>query len=437
MSARGQKTLFAYLTDADALDVVARDGLDLDVIPTQELRPLLVWALNYFYNSGLTKAPTEEAVRSQEAGGNRTFGDILDAHEIALGVVEESIEWAIDDLKASYVHKEAVNFQRAFAKDLSEAPGDERLDVVANAATELVRLSIKLERRDALVDAREAMVERVHAYDARAQSGGTFRGMAFGIGQIDAYTNGIHPGELAIIGAPPKVGKSYMLIWMALQNWLMGKVPILFSLENTIEMTLDRIACLAARVDPAKWQDGTLSPEDEEKVIKWVAELTNSDHPLWVRRPDLGKRTIEHMVREAHIFDADCLLIDQLSWVEWTADTRRPKHERIGEGLHVLGSMIGSGRKKLPCVMAHQINREGQRKARKTGWLDMDDFAEAAEVERTADWAFGLFASEEEKKVDTMKFQTLAARRAKTEHFLLKWQIAEAHVSVTKSLTAP
>jgi hypothetical protein len=51
MTALGQRTLIQHLTDVDSLDTIAREGLDIECVPTEDLRSVVVWALNYFHTS--------------------------------------------------------------------------------------------------------------------------------------------------------------------------------------------------------------------------------------------------------------------------------------------------------------------------------------------------------------------------------------------------
>src|SRR5690606_32069603 len=104
--------------------------------------------------------------------------------------------------------------------------------------------------------------------------------------------------------------------------------------------------------------------------------------PFWILQPEMGQRTIQHMVRRAETL-GDAVIIDQLTFVEPNPGTERlSRTEQVGRILHMFKALI-SGR--MPGLLAHQINREGQKAAEKLGRLEMYHLAESAEVERTAD----------------------------------------------------
>jgi replicative DNA helicase len=426
MSALGERTLIQHLTDPESLEVLAREGLSLDVIPTEELRRVIVFSLDYFHQNGRNKAPSEAVLRTE-------YGDLLDDHEIALEAPEDSIEWAIDDLKGTYVFKESQSFNKRFATDRSEAETGDRVDVLTEYASELVRQSMKLQDHQSFSDAREGLKERMAAYDERALDRDRFYGMTFGLDQIDAYTRGIHLGELAILAAGPKVGKSYMLGRVALEEWRRGKTVVLYTLENSVEMTLDRIACLATGTNSRDWQRGAVNPDQVEAIKKVIEEMSESDHPLYVIQPPVNKRMVEHFVREAQLLGADSLLIDQLTFIT-PPDSSIPRTLQIRDITHELKTMISTGRDRMPCLMAHQINREGVKAAAKTGYLEMHHLAESSEVERTADWVFSLYRSKDEVATNMAKFQTLAARREDPRHFQMNWNVGVGLIGVRNQI---
>lgn len=433
MSARGERTLFQHLLEAESLETISFEMAYEEVLPTETLRPIVRWAIEYFYRSGCREAPSLEALRAVEVGGSN-YGNLLDDHEIPMGEdPEDTVEWAIDDLKSSYIHKIVATFNKRLATDMAAAQSDERIDVVSAYATELVGLSVSLASRATHAEIRTAMPDRLIAYEGRKEHQGVYRGLTFGMPEIDSHILGIDDGELCIVAAPPKAGKSFMAAWVAYQEWKAGRSPLLFTLENSVDVMLDRIACMACSVSYGLWQTGGLLPEHEAKVRDWMADLPKAEATIYIVQPALGQRSIEHLVREAQLRDSDSLLIDQLTFVE-LPNPNKPKNERMGEALHTLAGMIGTGRRRLPTVLLHQINREGVKLAQKTGHLEMFHMADAAEVERTAHMVFGLYATPDDVQIRQIKLQMLAARRVPLKNWQLFWAPEVGGISVEREI---
>lgn len=428
MSALGQKTLVSLLTDRDAIEVVAREGLDLECVPTEALRGVTAFALDYFHRSGRTKAPSKAVLTTE-------FGvDLFNDHDIDFENTEESVEWAIDDLKGTLIHKDVATFNKNLATAMSAADTADKVPVAAQFASEMVRMVSRLQSKASIVDAREGMMERFEAYEARAANPGMIEGLTFGMPEFDVYTRGIHAGELACFAAGPKFGKSYLMARVALAQWEAGRSSALYTLENSVEMTLDRIACLGTLVNAQRFERGECEPVEVQRVREFAERLQGSDNPLWVLQPEPGQRTVQAMVRDAQMRGADNLLIDQLTFIE-VNDERAPRHLQIREVTHDLKTLISTGRDRMPCLLNHQINRPGVQAADKVGFLEMYHLAEGSEVERTCDWVFGGYRSLAERAWGLAKLQTLASRRADIMNFEMAWNIEASIINVNREIT--
>lgn len=416
MSALGEKTLMMLLTDTDSVEFIVRDGLNVAVIPTIDLRPVVEWTMAYYRGTGT--APTPDIL-------NEHYADLLADNSIdPAGDVDETIEWAVQDLKGSFVRNQAGIFAREMLSEITEAQNDERVDVISRASTTLSALAMSVQSASTQVDMRESGDRILADYEVAVQTQGQVLGMAFGIPEVDAYTRGIQEGELAIAAGGPKTGKSFFLDWVAYQEWLRGRVPALFTLENSIKMTEMRIACMATHIDSMALMDGTLDEEDYKTLVAWVNDVLKvSDTPMLIFTPDDALRTPQALVQIARAYDADSMVIDQLSFLD-NAKANKAKERRhdIYDITKDLRVMISTGRKPLPALLAHQINREGIKKAEQSGRLAMYHMAESADVERICDWAFGFYASDDDRIANEMHLQTLAVRRAPARDFRLSWQ---------------
>lgn len=423
MSILGERTLMMLLSDDDSLTVIAKEGLDLRVVPTQALRPVVEWALAHYRTT--SKAPTPAVL-------NEHFADLLADHEIdPAGDVDETIEWAIDDLKGSYVRNEAGSFARRLSTSITEADNMQRVEVLAAYASELAALTTALMPRTTQVDLRASGEDLLDRYQQSVALQGQIIGMSLGVPQLDTYTGGVRDGELAILGGPPKSNKSFYLDYAGLKNWQRGRVVGLFTLENSIPMTEARIACMALGIDIRQLEGGTLPPEDFEALRAWVNDVLRvSDTPFYIFSPAMVQRTPHAIVQTARAYECDDLIIDQLTFMEDSDPNRNNSRTyELRSILHDLKALVSTGRHQMPCLLAHQINREGIKNAQSANRLRMMDFAESSEVERTADWAFALWASEDMKAWGQMLWQTLACRRGPNLDFDMDWDIVHGAIN--------
>jgi hypothetical protein len=428
VTTRAEDVLFASLTDVDALELIAKDGMPEECIPTEEMRQVVSWAVDRFFESGRLKAPSRAALEA-------SWADVIEGAGVELLSEDEeidNIEWALDDLRATYANYRFQTWMRTAAREMADATAPERLDVLSEQANELHQLVIGLQTKVNQAEGIVGFQSSLDGYRRRQEAGTAMLGMTFGLGAIDQHTYGIHPGELAVILGPQKMGKSFFATMVGLQEWTHQRRVILFTLENSVEMTYDRMVCQQLGIDSRRYQRGLCGNEEIERIGDWISdhgqELRDGIHVIMA---PMGMRTVPAMIRQAQMLGGDSVIIDQLTFVDHPDPGRKSKPERIGENLHELKSMISTGRHRLSCLMPHQLNREGIKQAEKdNGKLAAWMAAEASEVERTADWMFGLYQSSDQRMMEQATLQILAARRENLAAWELAWRPSSGLVSV-------
>jgi hypothetical protein len=408
-----------HLVITDSLKRIIDEDIPSSMLPTEDLRPLVDFAYDYWFTAGSFQAPSPDAMRTM-------FANVIVEHEIDLDVEpDDHVDFAISTLRQSWIDRQWQQWLMPFASQMEAAPLDQKSEKLNEAIGQLMAMSNRIAPASEQVDVRFGMQRALERYEARVamRALGQVDGLIFGFEQIDTHTSGIRPGELAIVASPPKTGKSWLLLNSAYKNWLAGGVPVLHSLENSVDLTLDRLACMALGIDARRWQRGECTEIEVLRVREWIRQFQEDqarfDRPFYILQPEMGKRSIQHLVRRAQTM-GDSLFIDQLSFVEPSPETdRRPREQQIGYILHQLKALTSGS---MATVLAHQINREGVRMAEKAGRLEMYHLADSAEVERTADWAFGLWQSRALRDVNFMQMQSLAARREDLIHWELAWQ---------------
>ena len=408
MSSYAEDVLYSLLSDVDALEVLATEGLDEEAIPTVVMRPVVAWCIEQFFKSGRRIAPTNEAIKE-------VWGHVVEDAQVDLGDGTEgdSIEFAIDTLKSNFVHLRYQERERLGAAAMSDAQPDQRITVLSEQANDLFSLALRMQPKRSEVTGVEGFEKALTLYDGRAESGHITRGMTLGIGMemIDQHLYGIHEGELCTLAAGPKVGKSYFLDIVALRNWARGRTAVLYTLENSIEMTMDRMVCAALGIDSDHWQRGEATQLERDMVAAYIREMIPTfTGNLHILKPEPGARSVNALVRHAQMLGAQDLFIDQLTFME-PEDERAPRPLQIRQMTHDLKTMISTGRDQMSCMLAHQINREGVKAAEKVGRLEMYHLAEGSEVERTSDLVLGAYQSDEQRNALTAQLQILAARR--------------------------
>lgn len=427
MATQYERAFVQHLTVSESLGKIVEIGLPVEALADDGLRQVYDFALAYWHDDHFGgQAPSGPALRTH-------FGNILAESEIDVDVdPEDSLSWAMDAIRGSYIDRRWQGWVRDFATDMSGADLLAKPEVLTEALSQLMQLQTALARKPEQIDVRSGMIDRLAEYVSRAndRQSSALSGMRFGLPMVDEHMSWLRPGELAVLAAGPKTGKSFFLLWAALAHWLSGGTPVVFTLENSVEMAQDRLACMALGIDARRWSRGECTDDEIRRVKEWIEQvLRQADRPFWILQPEPGKRTVELMVRQARVL-GDGLYIDQLTFVDVSkASERSPRNIQVRDILHDLKALVSSGQ-RLPCLLAHQINREGVKAAEKSGRLEMYHLAESSEVERTADWVFGLWQGQALRSAGRAYLLSLAARREDLVDWEMVWRPHIGNVGV-------
>lgn len=425
-----EQVFYTHLTDVDSLDVMAQERFTLadvrEVIPTELGRQITAWALDYYFANGRKVAPSAEAIQE-------TWGQQMEQAELSLGdgTETDSVEWSIQQLRINYAQFRSQQFVADLAKSVAHADPLEKVKAVQDGAYELFRISQSLTSHRLEMRGAEGVQAALDAYDERLAADTVVQGMTFGWPLLDDRIHGVHPGEIAVVAAGSGVGKSWVAIHTLYSQWKAGRRCVLFSLELTLETVFERMACVAKGVSYENWQSGQVSEYDRTRITDFILELEKSESQPVVVMPPRGDRSMYSLVRQAQSYDAETIIIDQLTFVDQVEGSRsRQRWESVGEKMHQLAELITSGTYRPSVLLMHQINRKGIEEAQKTGRYLMDHLAEGAEIERTASFVFAFFQSEMDKRTERARLQMLKARRVKCSDFDMLWKLEYGMVRI-------
>lgn len=448
MATTFERAFVQHLVLQDSMREIIERELPYDLMPSPDVTTIFEFSRNYWHANDQT-CPTPEVLGFH-------YGNALAEHEIDLSIDPEgALEWALTVAQNSYIDRHWQPWVREWTMKIS-GPDVDALGKVAGldeAIQEMMSIQSRFTKKSEHIDVRTqgvAFLDKYHERAGNASTSGIPAGAAvLGIPDaargadrstqtfsIDETTGATRLGELTIVAGPPKSGKSFMLALSAIAHWRRGGVPTLFTLENSTEMTLDRIVCMACNVDPRNWERGLCTESEIARINQLRDEILSSDRPFHILQPERGKRTVEHIVRRGRSM-GDALFVDQLTFIEPARDSeRKQRYQQVGDSLHELKSLISTGA-RIPCVMAHQINREGVKAAEKTGHLEMYHLAESAEVERTADAVYGLWQTAAMRDVGTAWLQSLARRRGDLVHWELLWRPYIGDIAMMSEIQLP
>jgi replicative DNA helicase len=124
------------------------------------------------------------------------------------------------------------------------------------------------------------MQEQLDVIEERGVNHDGVTGVTTGLRSLDAWTCGWQKGELIIIGARPKVGKSLFALNLAINAALAGHPVLFFSLEMFGGSVADRALSNMATIDASNIRRGLLSTAEWSRASETTSDLKFADFPL-------------------------------------------------------------------------------------------------------------------------------------------------------------
>lgn len=247
-----------------------------------------------------------------------------------------------------------------------------------------------------------------------AQRGERLTGTPTGFERLDGMTSGLHKGELSIVAARPGMGKTSLVLNMAVNvaaprsittadpsgieetREVPGLGVAVFSLEMPREQLASRMMCSEGRVDVGKLRQGHLNERDWQNLTQAAAFLHRL--PIWIDdTPGLNVLELRAKVRR---LQAECnkgevdasriglVIIDYLQLMSGRKDAQSREQEisEISRNLKQLSKEL-----EVPVIALSQLNRAVETRATKDKRPQLSDLRESGAIEQDADNIFFIY----------------------------------------------
>ncbi len=255
------------------------------------------------------------------------------------------------------------------------------------------------------------------------QRGNRITGTPSGFTRLDKLTGGFNPGDLIITAARPGMGKTSLVLNIAVNVALpqlvesespedpdggmagnvrqeSGAGVAVFSLEMPKEQLAARLLCSEARVDVSKLRTGHLQREDWTRLTKAAGELAKL--PIWIDdASDLSILELRAKVRRIQAMHAPrklgLVVIDymQLMTGNPKITSREQQISEISRGLKKLAKDLG-----VPVIALSQLNRAVETRGTKDKRPQLSDLRESGAIEQDADTILFIYREEYYNKED-------------------------------------
>lgn len=250
-----------------------------------------------------------------------------------------------------------------------------------------------LEAIDSIMPSHYDMVERLYL-DGAAPT------IPTGLLDVDKIIGGLLPGDLSVVCGRPGMGKTSLLLSVALHMFLSGYRVAFFSMEMKKLQLVSRLASMVTGVDAQKFRIGNITDKDWETYIdKAVNGFSNHPNLLVSDRAGLSPGQLRQMVRKAWLRrvpdgnggwrpGVDVIVVDYLQLMRVPGYVGKDNRvQEVGEITAALKTAAFD--LNVPVLAAAQLNRNCEMRQDKRP--TMADIRESGAVENDADMIFGLY----------------------------------------------
>ena len=239
-------------------------------------------------------------------------------------------------------------------------------------------------------------------------------GLPFPWACLNEKTLGIHAGEIFLIAARNKVGKSWLLIQMALHLWRLKHSILIISKEMSSKQMVRRADAINARLAYSRFRSGQLHLDEAERWEKKLKEMDESDNLFMVVGDNESTGGVSSIEAKVQTYNPDVLYIDGLYLL---ADDKKAKSpwERLSNISYDLKRL--AQRANLPIVVTHQFNLQGLADKGDENTLKNGDISLAY------DGVMGLYSSPEMVLNKERHIKLLKNREGEEVEFTIEWDL--------------
>lgn len=206
-------------------------------------------------------------------------------------------------------------------------------------------------------------------------------GVPTGFDDLDALTNGLHPGQLVIVAARPAIGKSTLALDFARAASLHHQqTSVVFSLEMGRNEITMRMLSAEARVPLHHMRSGSMTDQDWERIARTTGAVSSA--PLFIDdSPNMTMMEIRakcRRLKQRHNLRLVVLDYLQLMSSGKRVESRQVEVSEFSRSLKLLAKELD-----VPVVALSQLNRGPEQRTDKKPMLS--DLRESGSLEQDAD----------------------------------------------------
>lgn len=310
--------------------------------------------------------------------------------ELGNYIYKTNAQTAYEMLKDKTKKRELFELAKNIQKEIEQI---EDVDVyLEKNISEIQKIEFQTEKEENFIDEVAKTATKIEQNINKKQDYSYYTGFL----DLDDLTDGLHKGELTIIGARPGVGKTTFSLQIAEHISKKQKNVTYVCLEMSTEQMIQKMLAKEARVNSRKIRNGDLTSEEIDKIGIACAEVCDLKMNILTKI-----RTIQQIEivarRMKNRGKLDLLIIDYLQLVRSSTkfQSREQEVADISRTLKLLSIEL-----EIPIIALCQLNRNASKNE-----PTLADIRESGSIEQDADNVIFLYQEDEENNIVTVDLQ--------------------------------
>jgi replicative DNA helicase len=191
-------------------------------------------------------------------------------------------------------------------QDSDDPDAAETIQTILQGALHQVRYETASIRDENVIAQAEAMSRLL---TQRMEEPGYLRGLSTGFPGIDYVTGGLQPEQLVTIVGTPKVGKSSVLLFMALACHRQAHTPLFISFEMSFQEQMDRLLSLLSNISLTRIMNGDITGKERRKIVR-ALEIREMMKPFIISTDIMSATTVSGVQLKVQQYQPDAVFID-------------------------------------------------------------------------------------------------------------------------------
>jgi replicative DNA helicase len=229
--------------------------------------------------------------------------------------VEDSVEYLLDQLVEYRKRQKAISLVQDAAEAIASGDHVAAINMMSSGVAKIADEGMSVTTD---INLTTEPMDRYDEYLAVKTRPNGLLGMATGFTLIDQATAGLQPGQLIVIIAPPKTGKSVVALQTAVNLHEDGFVPMFQSFEMSNHEQQTRHDAMRSNISHARLTRGGLKTDEEARYQKALKRMENM-HNFYLTDSSSAQTVsglsakIEKLQPDVVFVDGVYLMLDEVS----------------------------------------------------------------------------------------------------------------------------